>query len=331
MTTACQNVDVLAVGSISISSTPTGAEIWLKPTPGAYAYQGVTDATISGLVVGSYDIKLVKAGYQDWTTTVSVTSGVTTPVSAILILSTGSVTISSTPSGAEIWLGPHLGTLADQLVTTSPGGTTISGLTPGSYDYKLTLTGYADAIGTFSITANANTPISATFAGSVLMTSTPPLAEIYIAVQPGTPVDQLVTTPRTVTGLTAASPLATTIYNYKLTLAGYADATGTFTATAGSTISVPVTMLTPPNITATDVTVTTSETPCMIGSCTVTVVVRWSNSGQTNGTVIPNIKIDNVSQTPHTSRTVPAGGFIDETFTVTGLSAAAHTICPDPN
>ncbi len=87
MTITCQGVNVLAVGSISISSTPIGAEIWLKPSSsGTYAYQGVTNATISGLVIGSYDIKLVKTGYQDWTTTaVIVTSGGTTVVDAALM------------------------------------------------------------------------------------------------------------------------------------------------------------------------------------------------------------------------------------------------------
>lgn len=323
MTITCQTVDIYATGNLTINSTPvTGAEIWLRPTSGTYAYQGVTNATISGLVVGSYDIKLVKTGYQDWTTTVSVTDGATTTVNATLTLSTGSVTISSTPSGATIYLdgsGTSSGTT----------GATISGLSPGTHSYILILAGYANATGTFSITANTNTPLSVTFAGSAYMTSTPTGARIWLAASPGTPVDLGIgmDTPLILTDLTTTA----TIYNYKLTLTGYADAIGTFTATAGSTISVPVTMLTPANITATDVTVTTSETPCMIGTCTVTIVVRWSNSGQTDGTVIPNIKIDNVSQIPHTSRTVPAGGFIDETFTVTGLSAAAHTICPDPN
>lgn len=323
MTISCQNVDVLAIGSISISSTPTVARIWLAPTGQTLVDQGVdTNTTISGLVVGNYDIKLVKDGYQDWTTTVSVTSGGTTPVSATLILSTGSVTISSTPSGATIYLDG----------SGTPSGTTtatISGLSPGTHSYILVLAGYDNATGTFSITANTNTPLSVTFAGSAYITSTPAGARIWLAASPGTPIDLGIgmDTPLILTDLTTT----TTLYNYKLTLAGYADAIGTFTATAGTTVNVPVTMLTPPNITATDIDITTSETPCMIGSCTVTVVVRWSNSGQTDGTVIPNIKIDNVSQTPHTSRTVPAGGFIDETFTVTGLSAAAHTVCPDPN
>lgn len=248
MTIVCQTVNV---ANLIINSTPTGARIWLGPHLGTLVDQGVNTSSSFILTAGDYDIQLVLAGYQYYTQTVTVSASALTTVDAVLTPDTGSVTISSTPSGAEIWLGPHLGTLTYQ-GTTSPGGTTISGLAPGSYDYKLIL-------------------------------------------------------------------------------AGYADATGTFTAISGSTISIPVTMLTSANITATNITVTLSQTPCMIGTCTVTIVVRWSNSGQTDGTVIPNIKIDNVSQTPHASRTVPAGGFIEETFTVTGLSAAAHTACPDPN
>ena len=63
----------------------------------------------------------------------------------------------------------------------------------------------------------------------------------------------------------------------------------------------------------------------------MTVVVRWDNTGQTDGTISPNIKIDNVAQIPHTSRTVPALGFIEETFILSDLTVGQHTICPDPN
>lgn len=85
------------------------------------------------------------------------------------------------------------------------------------------------------------------------------------------------------------------------------------------------------NITATNMTINTSETPCRQGICTTTVVVRWSNSGETDGTIIPNIKIDDISQIAHVPRTVLAGSYIDETFTISGLSAGTHSICPNPN
>ena len=88
---------------------------------------------------------------------------------------------------------------------------------------------------------------------------------------------------------------------------------------------------TAPNIGATAMSISPSETPCRTGICTVTTVVRWSNSGGIDGTVIPNIKIDNISQIAHAPRTVIAGSYIDETFIISGLSAGTHSICPDPN
>ncbi len=326
MTITCQTVNV---ANLLINSTPTGARIWLGPHLGTLVDQGVNTNYSFILAAGDYDIQLVLAGYQYYTQTITVSTTALTTVDAVLTLSTGSVTISSTPTGATIYLDGS-GTSSG---TTTPGGTIISGLSPGTHSYTLVLTGYINATGTFPITASANTPLSVTFAGSANITSSPAGARIWLAASPGVPVDLGLgmDTPLILTDLTAATSGASTLYNYKLTLVGYADATGTFTATAGSTISIPVTMLTPPNITATDMTVTLSQTPCMIGTCTVTIVVRWSNSGQIDGTVIPNITIDGVPQTPHASRTVPAGGFIDETFTVTGVSAAAHTACPDPN
>jgi len=330
MTITCQTVTVYAVGSLRISSTPSGAEIFLALSPGTPTDQGTTTISggrvISNLQVGTYNIKLTLAGYDDWTDTATVSEGMETPVSATLTPSVGDVTITSTPSEATMYI--------DDVLQTGVTPATKTGLTPGTHTYMLTLAGYANTTGNFSITGGVTTTLDVTFAGSAYITSAPEVnARIWLAITPGTPVDQGAgaDTPRIITGLTDAISGATRIWNYKLAKTGYTDSTGNFTATAGSTVNVPVTMLTVANITATNVTVTTSETPCMTGTCTITVVVRWSNSGQTDGTVIPNIKIDGVSQTPHASRTVPAGGFIDETFTVTGLSAAAHTICPDPN
>lgn len=330
MTIACQTVTVYAVGSLRISSTPPGAEIFLALQPDTPVDQGVTTIdggrVMSNLQVGTYNIRLTLAGYNDWTGQATVSEGVETPVSATLTPSVGNVTITSTPSGATMYI--------DDVLQTGVTPATKTGLTPGTHSYRLTLAGYADATGNFSITGGATTPLDVTFAGSAYITSSPEVnARVWLAISPGTPVDQGTgkDTPIIFTGMTDPIAASTRLWNYKLTRTGYTDSTGNFTATAGTTVNVPVTMLTVANITATSVTVTTSETPCMVGTCTITVVVRWSNSGQTNGTVIPNIRIDGVLQTPHASRTVPAGSFIDETFTVTGLSAAAHTICPDPN
>lgn len=139
-----------------------------------------------------------------------------------------------------------------------------------------------------------------------------------------------------------ASPMTTSSYIPIVSLPIYFQSAGTasninvdyvFIAKLGlsePTVSTD-TEQTPPNITATAMSVTPNENPCRTGICTVTVIIRWSNSGGTDGIVIPNIKIDTISQTAHASRNVIAGSYIDETFTLSDLPAGTHAICPDPN
>ncbi|MDD3813323.1 MAG: PEGA domain-containing protein [Desulfocapsaceae bacterium] len=68
-------------------------------------------------------------------------------------------------------------------------------------------------------------------AGSVLISSTPPGAEIFID-----NIDQGVQTPITVLDLPAG------VHTYKLTLTGYNITTGTFTIISGQTITVATTL-----------------------------------------------------------------------------------------
>lgn len=159
--------------------------------------------------------------------------------------------------------------------------------------------------------------------GSLHISSTPEInASIYIdsVLQTG------ITTPITISSIPART------HTYQLTKTGYTSSTVTqFTITVGSTTTISQAMLTAANVTATNMTVTPSEKPCRTTICTITVVVRWSNNGGTDGTVIPNLIIDSVPQTPHDQRTVIAGSYIDDTFTISGLSVGPHTICPLPN
>ncbi len=248
MTISCQNVSIVGAGSISFSSTPTVARIWLAPTGQTLVDQGIdTNNTIAGLVVGSYDIKLVKATYQDWTTTVSVTDGGTTTVNATLTLTTGSASFTSTPSGAEIFIDT-----VDQSLTTPQ---TISGLTPGSHSYKLTKVGYVDATGSFNITGGSTTPVSAT-------------------------------------------------------------------------------LYTVANITATSIIATPTENPCVEGTCTVNVSVTWTNNGQTSGNFTPNITVDTVpiSPAPFPEQALAGGANVTKAFALSGLvGGVTHIICPSPN
>ena len=140
----------LVTGNLNISSTPSGARIWLAPIGQILVDQGVDTIPggqlISNLDIGDYDIKLVLIDYIDWTTTVSVTAGLTTEVVATLVLAScptsprysgDTITLEATPTGG---IGPYdiefkkdtvtidpsrLGGL-DNPILSSPEGTTIT-------------------------------------------------------------------------------------------------------------------------------------------------------------------------------------------------------------
>ena len=90
----------------------------------------------------------------------------------------------------------------------------------------------------------------------------------------------------------------------------------------------------PANITATNMTITPSSSPCIEGSCTVTVDVTWTNTGETSGSFTPSIKIDNVTvvvSPPLTPVLLGPSLTASQQFIITGMTTGTHTICPDPN
>jgi hypothetical protein len=122
-------------GAISVTSTPSGAGISLD----GVAIRGITPYTIPNVEPGYHTIKLTLAGYQDWKETVSVTAGKTVKVSATLTPISGSATITSTPSGAAIYVKSYLG---DSYIGKTPH--TDTAVPPGDYTITLTLAGYQD-------------------------------------------------------------------------------------------------------------------------------------------------------------------------------------------
>ena len=214
---------VATTGSISFSSSPSGADIYLDGT----LQTPKTPATIASVSAGSHTYRLSLVGYNDATGTVTVTSGQTATVSVTLVSTPGSISFSSSPSGASIYLD---GTL----VALTPA--TITGVSAGSHTYRLSLTGYNDAIGTVTVIAGQTATVSVTLTavvttGSISFSSSPSGADIYLD---GTL--QTVKTPTTITSVSTGS------HTYILRLLGYNDAVGTVTVTAGQTANVSVTL-----------------------------------------------------------------------------------------
>jgi hypothetical protein len=75
--------------------------------------------------------------------------------------------------------------------------------------------------------------------------------------------------------------------------------------------------------------ITPSKTTCTT-PCSLTIDVTWENNGQTSGTFVPTITVDNMP-TSLLSESLDAETSVITTFTLTGLTTGDHLICADPN
>lgn len=137
-----------AITGVTFTSTPAGATIYID---GSTTSSGTTPATITGLATGSHTYKLTYSGYVDATGPFTIVTDQVTGVNVTLI-QTGEVFISSTPVGASIYI--------NNVIRSEITPATIAGLAPGSYIYKLHLSGYRQATGTFIITSGGTATVS---------------------------------------------------------------------------------------------------------------------------------------------------------------------------
>ncbi len=214
---------VVTTGSISFSSIPSGAYIYIDN----FIQSTKTPATITNLSTGSHTYAIRLTGYSDATGTVTVIANQTVTVSVTLISIQGSISFSSTPPGADIYI--------DNILQTSKTPATITSVSAGNHSYMLRLTGYDDATGTVTVVAGQTATVSATLTpvgttGSISFTSNPSSVDIYL--------DGILIamTPITITGVPAGS------HTYRLSLIGYSDTAGTVTVIAGQTVTVSVTL-----------------------------------------------------------------------------------------
>ena len=139
-------------GYIRVWSSPSMADIYLDGV-----YQGVTGSAwfqIYDVSTGDHTIRLEKSGYEDYTETVYVSAGDAAVVSAYLTATptTGSISVSSAPSGADMYLdGAYKG--------TTPA--TIPDVPPGSHTLKLEKYGYKEWLTSVHITSGVTESITA--------------------------------------------------------------------------------------------------------------------------------------------------------------------------
>ncbi|MDD4137162.1 MAG: PEGA domain-containing protein [Methanoregula sp.] len=81
-----------AVGSLDVSSSPSGAQIYVDA-----AYMGTTPDTIDELDIGTHKMILKKTGYVDYAKSIKITEGDTTTVDADLnVITTAPTTVTTT-------------------------------------------------------------------------------------------------------------------------------------------------------------------------------------------------------------------------------------------
>ncbi|WP_421909672.1 PEGA domain-containing protein [Methanolacinia petrolearia] len=134
---------------ILVTSNPSGAKIYLDGV-----YQGETMENqafpITGVSVGIHSLVLQLDGYPDYSTSVSIVSGgnpveIDAEMSKTPSRSTGSIYITSTPSGATIYL--------DYIYMSAQTPYTLTGVTAGEHTVTLRLSGYNDGMSKITVTA----------------------------------------------------------------------------------------------------------------------------------------------------------------------------------
>jgi hypothetical protein len=171
-------------GSLSITSDLKGADIYVDGR-----YWGSTPAVVTGLAPGSHTVRVQKAGYDEFISTVTVYAGQRTPVPVTFSpapANVGSIEVSSDPAGASLFLDGHY-------MGLTPAGDSfdLTSVTPGLHTVLLTLDDYQDYTRTVQVTAGRIMTLSARLSpvppgpvkdttGEIVVTSSPAGANIFL-------------------------------------------------------------------------------------------------------------------------------------------------------
>ncbi len=339
LTTQTQIPPGTGTGSLTVTSTPSQATVYIDGV-----YRGTTPLTLTGVSTGIHQIRVTKTGYQDYSMTVSVPKGKTTTLAAKMVTGssstvpttvpttvplttqtqipsgtgTGSLTVTSTPSQATVYVdGVYRG--------TTP--LTLTGLSTGIHQIRVTKTGYQDysmAVSvpkgktatltakmvtgssttipttvptTFPLTTQTQNP-SGTGTGSLTVTSTPSQATVYVdGVYRGT-------TPLTLTGVSIG------IHQIRVTKSGYQDYSMSISVFKGKTATLTAKM-----VIGSSTTIPTTV-PTTIPLTTQTQIPSGTSTGSLTVTSTPSqatVYVDGVYR-----GTTP--------LTLTGVSTGIHQI-----
>ncbi|MBK7106811.1 MAG: PEGA domain-containing protein [Ignavibacteriae bacterium] len=216
-------------GKISITSTPSGAQIYLN----GITTSKVTPNNFDNLPRGNYEVTLKKALYDDAVFQISLAKDQTVNKSMVMNIASTSSTliITSQPSGAAVSL--------DGNITFKVTPDTIKPLQSGNHIVGLSLSGYRDTSVTVLVnsgqikTTNVNLTVYEP-RGSISLTSNPSGASIYLD-----GVNTGFRTPNKLTKLEAGQ------YDITLKLLGYYDSTFSVNVNADLNSTIPIVNLRP--------------------------------------------------------------------------------------
>ena len=126
----------LMMGSVSITTNPTGADVWLDGQS-VGKYQG-TPIIKNKLTLGKHTARAALEGYEDATSNFTVEYNKKTPVELNLRANPGAIFVMTTPSGADIYL--------DDINTGQKSPFKLENISAGEHTLRLTLQGYGDVV-----------------------------------------------------------------------------------------------------------------------------------------------------------------------------------------
>lgn len=148
---ACAPI-VTQTGSVAVWSDQVYSDIYID---GAYYGQtGYDWVWFDGVPVGTHNVKITNSGYYDWVEQIYVESGEFTYVEAILVqeTSTGYISVTSYPSGADVYLdGYYQGITPIKIQTTT-----------GTHQIELSKWDYYDVFEYVDVPANGVAEFSQT-------------------------------------------------------------------------------------------------------------------------------------------------------------------------
>ncbi|PWR72221.1 hypothetical protein DK846_09580 [Methanospirillum lacunae] len=215
-------------GTFEISSDPGGAMAYVD---GVYA--GTTNLVVGNIPPGRHEVKVSRAGYDDYLEWVSVQNQVITPVYASLHPASGAsggfIVVTTEPPGATVFLDDQY-----QGLTETGRPLEISNVSPGSHRIYITSRNYEDFEAMVMATAGVITPVTVQMdpspmpqaCGLVMVSSDPAGADIIVDGQ------LKGTTPATVEAVCSAK------HTYSIKLDGYQEYNSSFEVIPGQVLQI---------------------------------------------------------------------------------------------